>query len=76
MDRIACVVAPGFPHHVTQRGNCRQQTFLRDDDYAAYLDLMAAWCRKRSPLWTSLLLLELTGHYDSSTIKRWGTTET
>jgi len=38
------VVAPGYPHHVTQRGNRRQRTFFRDDDYAAYLELMAEWC--------------------------------
>ena len=46
MARIARVVAPGFPHHVTQRGNRRQKTFFCDDDYQAYLDLMAEWCQK------------------------------
>jgi len=44
MARIARVVAPGFPHHVTQRGNRRQETFFSDKDYRAYLDLMAEWC--------------------------------
>ncbi|MEA5114887.1 MAG: transposase [Geobacteraceae bacterium] len=43
MARIARVVAPGFPHHITQRGNRRQQTFFTIDDYRAYLDLMAEW---------------------------------
>jgi len=37
------MVIPGLPHHVTQRGNRRQQTFFCDDDYTAYLDLMAEW---------------------------------
>ena len=46
MARIARVVVPNIPHHITQRGNRRQQTFFCDDDYAAYLDLMAEWCRK------------------------------
>jgi putative transposase len=46
MARIARVIAPGTPHHVTQRGNRRQQTFFCDDDYHAYLDLMAQWCGK------------------------------
>jgi putative transposase len=46
MARIARVVAPGYPHHLTQRGNRRQKTFFRDDDYAAYLELMAEWCRR------------------------------
>ena len=35
---------PGIPHHITQRGNRRQQTFFEDEDYQAYLDLMAEWC--------------------------------
>lgn len=46
MARIARVIAPGIPHHVTQRGNRRQQTFFCDDDYRAYLALMAEWCDK------------------------------
>lgn len=33
-------MVPGVPHHVTQRGNGRQQTFFGDTDYAAYVDLM------------------------------------
>ena len=44
MARLARVVVPGMPHHVTQRGNRRQETFFRNDDYQAYLDLMAQWC--------------------------------
>ncbi|PIQ46808.1 MAG: transposase, partial [Deltaproteobacteria bacterium CG12_big_fil_rev_8_21_14_0_65_43_10] len=27
MARIARVVIPGIPHHITQRGNRRMQTF-------------------------------------------------
>jgi len=46
MARIARVVVPGLPHHITQRGNRRQQIFFADEDYLAYLDLMATWCRK------------------------------
>ena len=41
MPRIARVIAPGYPHHLTQRGNRRQPTFFRDDDYREYLALMA-----------------------------------
>ncbi|MCJ7670390.1 MAG: transposase, partial [Dehalococcoidia bacterium] len=26
MARLARVVVPGYPHHITQRGNRRQQT--------------------------------------------------
>jgi len=46
MARIARVVVPGTPHHVTQRGNRRQDTFFRDEDYEAYIDLMSEWCGK------------------------------
>ena len=46
MAQIARVVALGLPHHVTQRGNRRQQTFFCDDDYRAYLGLMAQWCSR------------------------------
>jgi putative transposase len=45
MARIARVVAAGVPHHVTQRGNRRQQTFFSDADYAAYLDVLGQGCR-------------------------------
>ncbi|KKO20053.1 MAG: hypothetical protein BROFUL_01229 [Candidatus Brocadia fulgida] len=44
MPRIARVVVPEVPHHVTQRGNRRLQTFFCDDDYEAYIDLMCQWC--------------------------------
>ncbi len=57
MARIARVVAPGVPHHVTQRGNRRQQTFFCDDDYRAYLELMAHWCSRCTvEIWTYCLM--------------------
>jgi len=57
MARIARVVAPGYPHHVTQRGNRRQTTFFGDDDYLAYIELMAEWCRKcRVEIWAWCLM--------------------
>jgi putative transposase len=33
-------VIPGIPHHVTQRGNYRQQTFFQDADYRLYIRLL------------------------------------
>ena len=44
MGQVARVVAPGMPHHVIQRGNRRQTTFFREEDYGVYIDLMAQWC--------------------------------
>jgi putative transposase len=45
MARLARVVVPGHPHHVTQRGNGRARTFFGDADYALYRDLLAENCR-------------------------------
>ena len=47
MPRLARVVVPNVPHHLTQRGNRRQQTFFAEEDYALYLNLMAEWCNER-----------------------------
>jgi putative transposase len=41
MARLARLVVPGVPHHVTQRGNRRERTFFEDGDYRFYLDLLA-----------------------------------
>jgi len=46
MARLARVVIPGLPHHVTQRGNRRETVFFDDDDYRAYLDLIASAAAK------------------------------
>jgi len=40
MARIARVVGPGIPHHITQRGNRRQETSFGAGDYQAYLGLI------------------------------------
>ena len=45
MARLARVVVPSHPHHVTQRGNGRARTFFGDADYALYRDLLAENCR-------------------------------
>lgn len=42
MPRMARVVVPGLPHHVTQRGNNRQPVFFTDDDRLLYLTLLRA----------------------------------
>ena len=39
-------MAPGLPHHVTQRGNRRQETFFCEEDYEEYLRLMSEWCSR------------------------------
>lgn len=44
MPRIARVVVPDLPHHVTQRGNYQQIVFRRDEDRNQYL----LWIKKYS----------------------------
>jgi putative transposase len=57
MARIARVVVPGIPHHVTQRGNRRQKTFFNDSDYRAYIDLMAERCSRQGvEVWAYCLM--------------------
>ena len=41
MARLARIVVPGLPHHVTQRGNRREAIFFEDGDHEVYLDLLA-----------------------------------
>ncbi|MBN1342768.1 MAG: transposase [Phycisphaerae bacterium] len=40
MPRAARVVIPGRPHHVTQRGNNRQDVFFVDDDRRVFLQIL------------------------------------
>jgi len=52
MARIARLVVPGLPHHVTQRGNGRAQVFFEDGDYELYTDLiMEAAEKARCEIW-------------------------
>jgi len=44
MPRIARIVAVGLPHHITQRGNYKQNVFLDDKDRKQYL----AWIQEYS----------------------------
>jgi len=46
MARLARIVAPGLPHHVTARGNRREPIFFEDGDQEVYLDLLAEQLRK------------------------------
>jgi len=57
MARLARAVAPGIPHHVTQRGNRRQQAFFNDQDYQSYMALMSEWCKKHQvDIWAYCLM--------------------
>lgn len=46
MPRMARVVVPGLPHHVTQRGVRKQQVFFDPGDYLLYLATLTKVCAK------------------------------
>jgi len=57
MVRLARIVIPGLPHHVTRRGNRRQPIFWDDGDDALYRDLLAERCRKAGvAVWSYCLM--------------------
>jgi putative transposase len=57
LARLARIVIPGTPYHVTQRGNRRQQTFFEDGDYALYRDLLADAARRAgTEVWAYCLM--------------------
>lgn len=41
MARKPRFTPPGYWYHLTQRGNCRQQTFFKPADYTLFLELLA-----------------------------------
>jgi putative transposase len=57
MARIARVVVPGYPHHVTQRGSRRLPTFFCEEDYQHYLRLLTEWCKRHGvAIWAYCLM--------------------
>jgi putative transposase len=46
MARLARVVVPHLPHHVTQRGNRREAIFFADGDHEVYCTLLAEQARR------------------------------
>ena len=57
MARLARIVVPGVPHHVTARGNRREPIFFERGDQDIYLDLLAEQTRKaRVEVWAYCLM--------------------
>jgi hypothetical protein len=52
VPQTARIVIPGVAHHVTQRGNNRQDVFFADDDRRVYLDIL----RQQAARWGVRLL--------------------
>jgi putative transposase len=57
MSRLARMVVPGLPHHMTQRGNRREAIFFEDGDQHLYWEMLAEQLRKFSvEVWTYCLM--------------------
>jgi putative transposase len=57
MPRIARVIATGYPHHITQRGNNRATVFFDDEDRQTYLKLLAGYAVKHHlQIWAYCLM--------------------
>jgi len=57
MPRLARVIVPDLPHHVTQRGNRREPIFFEDGDQEVYKDLLVEQTRKRGvEVWAYCLM--------------------
>jgi putative transposase len=57
MPRIARIIAPGYPHHITQRGNNRAPVFFEDEDRRTYLKLLAGYAQKHQmQIWAYCLM--------------------
>lgn len=57
MARMPRIVVPGYPHHVTQRGNRRQKTFFCDDDYRYYIELLSEYAQQaNTEIWAYCLM--------------------
>ena len=51
MPRSATNVFPEIPHHITQRGNRREDIFFTDDDRHAYLNWLGDYSKEYQALW-------------------------
>jgi len=57
MARLARIVAPGIPHHITRRRNRRQQTLSCEERDRCDLELMAQLCRpEQVEIWACCLM--------------------
>lgn len=46
MPRLARIIFPDLPHHITQRGNRRENVFFTDDDRHQYLAWLKEYCQQ------------------------------
>ena len=69
MPRLARVVVPGLPHHITQRGNRRADVFFEPEDRTAYLSMLHHYAGRHGlHIWAYCLM---TNHVHLVAVPRW-----
>ena len=63
MPRLARVVGLGLPHHITQRGNYRQNIFNGDNDMDRYLRWVSEYSRKYGLVVLAYCLMDNHVHF-------------
>ena len=63
MPRIARLVVPEIPHHITQRGNHSQRIFFSHHDKQFYLNLINTIARKKGVSFWSFSLMDNHVHF-------------
>jgi putative transposase len=63
MARLARVVVPDVPHHITQRGNRRERVFFEEGDYRHYLDLIGEGAKRSGTAIVSYCLMPNHVHF-------------
>ena len=58
MARLARLIVPGVPHHITQRGNRRLRVFLSDADKSLYVSLLAEHSAPAGLRWLAYCLMD------------------
>ena len=57
MARLERAILPGYPHHIIQHGNHRQEDFFYNEGYEICLGLLKEWCRKgQAAIWACCLM--------------------
>lgn len=63
MPRIGRIVATGYPHHITQRGNNQQKIFFDENDRLMYLSLIREYADKYNVSMIAYCLMENHVHF-------------
>lgn len=60
--RIARICAEGYPHHITQRGNNKENVFFDEEDREFYLDILQRYKDKHGIKTLAYCLMENLVH--------------